>query len=429
MTAWLFWSGGAVFGAAAMALLVWALFADRARGRVRCPKCWYDMTGATGGRCPECGHVAKSDRALRRTRRRWKWAAASALPLMIALFLVVQPKVQRDGWGSVTPATVLILALHMNDNKWAMEALERRISAEYDFPVQFFSPVADRMWRWQWRLLGRTCARLVAEEHRPYAERQTYISWIASAAEAGGGTGAERFHGAIIARLSDPDPDMRRAAAISSPVKDDPAGSITRILPLLDDPEPRPRAGAVTALRLITDSSDLAVPHLITALEHEDPQVRTLALGALQSFIQRGGEWPGMADAILRLRNDDNGDLRAYLVATLVVLQPDSAVEIVREAFQSDDEHTRMGALDAAAMHLPARPDFFMSAVTDGMRDESQQMRGYASWHLGYMQDHELETHAEALLELAHSDDPDVAQAARGALRRIGRYVYDDNEE
>ena len=36
-------------------LLVWAMFGDRARGRRRCPRCWYDMSGATLLKCPECG--------------------------------------------------------------------------------------------------------------------------------------------------------------------------------------------------------------------------------------------------------------------------------------------------------------------------------------------------------------------------------------
>ncbi|MFO0875428.1 MAG: hypothetical protein U0575_15865 [Phycisphaerales bacterium] len=60
-------------GAAALVVAVVALRGDRARGRRRCPRCWYDMGGAKGGslRCPECGHVARDDRDLLRARRRW----------------------------------------------------------------------------------------------------------------------------------------------------------------------------------------------------------------------------------------------------------------------------------------------------------------------------------------------------------------------
>lgn len=33
-------------GAIGCVLFQWAMFWDRARGRLRCPKCWYDMKGA-----------------------------------------------------------------------------------------------------------------------------------------------------------------------------------------------------------------------------------------------------------------------------------------------------------------------------------------------------------------------------------------------
>src|SRR5438477_8406765 len=52
----------------------WALLADRARGRRRCPRCAYDM-GAVGGLvCPECGRRASRERERFRTRRDWRAA-------------------------------------------------------------------------------------------------------------------------------------------------------------------------------------------------------------------------------------------------------------------------------------------------------------------------------------------------------------------
>lgn len=62
-------------------LLVWAGVGDRARGRLRCPRCWYDMQGMSDApRCPECGREIRSPRQLRRARRaRWPVALAGVL--------------------------------------------------------------------------------------------------------------------------------------------------------------------------------------------------------------------------------------------------------------------------------------------------------------------------------------------------------------
>jgi len=53
-------------------LLVWALIGDRPRGRLRCPRCWYDMAATHDPRCPECGKAIKSPKHLRKARR-WRW--------------------------------------------------------------------------------------------------------------------------------------------------------------------------------------------------------------------------------------------------------------------------------------------------------------------------------------------------------------------
>ena len=47
-TAWLWWIGGAVLGLLGLWLLYWSLLRDRSKGRRRCPKCWYNMSGTDG---------------------------------------------------------------------------------------------------------------------------------------------------------------------------------------------------------------------------------------------------------------------------------------------------------------------------------------------------------------------------------------------
>ena len=53
-------------------LLIWAIIGDRSRGRLRCPRCWYDMEGIDTPQCPECGRTIKSPKQLRKARRA-KW--------------------------------------------------------------------------------------------------------------------------------------------------------------------------------------------------------------------------------------------------------------------------------------------------------------------------------------------------------------------
>src|SRR5262245_34182814 len=68
---WAVWALAAMLGAGALVMLYRALWQDRARGRSRCPRCWFDMGGAPGLVCPECGHDAGTPARLGRTRRHY----------------------------------------------------------------------------------------------------------------------------------------------------------------------------------------------------------------------------------------------------------------------------------------------------------------------------------------------------------------------
>ena len=100
-------------------VLVWALWWDRAgwRGRavLRCRKCWYDLAGvgerATADApvvCPECGKGHRSRRAMRRTRRRWKWVVCAAMVFVAAHAAWSAPGIQKRGWGAAVPGVVLV---------------------------------------------------------------------------------------------------------------------------------------------------------------------------------------------------------------------------------------------------------------------------------------------------------------------------------
>ncbi|MBX3407391.1 MAG: hypothetical protein KF869_11580 [Phycisphaeraceae bacterium] len=88
-------------------LLAWALFRDRSRGRRRCPKCWYDMKGVPGLRCPECGRDARNDRALFRTRRRWGLAVVAVLLALAGFVGTRVPRAMKGSWFAEVPVVAM----------------------------------------------------------------------------------------------------------------------------------------------------------------------------------------------------------------------------------------------------------------------------------------------------------------------------------
>lgn len=92
-------------------VILWALRGDRSNGRRRCGRCWYDMSGSPGLRCPECGHEARHERGLMRTRRRWRVVAISLLMMVVALGAGVVPVAHRSGWASLLPESALVRSL------------------------------------------------------------------------------------------------------------------------------------------------------------------------------------------------------------------------------------------------------------------------------------------------------------------------------
>ncbi|MCH7545887.1 MAG: hypothetical protein IID30_05725 [Planctomycetes bacterium] len=115
---WVWYGAGAVLALLGLALAYWSLLHDRARGRRRCPKCWYDMSspGPDPLTCPECGRIAKSEKKLFKTQRRWGWAIVALFFFIGAISLSLTPQVKREGWLSIVPRRGLILSLFFTDD-------------------------------------------------------------------------------------------------------------------------------------------------------------------------------------------------------------------------------------------------------------------------------------------------------------------------
>lgn len=120
----------------------WSLLRDRARGRRRCPKCWYDLRGTPGMQCSECGFTARRERQFSRTRRFRRVALMSFILFAAGLWLGLTPVAHRYGLLAFVPRPILVLMSapgsldfrNENPNKayWAVAAsneLMRRKSA------------------------------------------------------------------------------------------------------------------------------------------------------------------------------------------------------------------------------------------------------------------------------------------------------------
>lgn len=141
---------GVLIALGGAALLYWSLFHDRARGRRRCPKCWYDLRAATTLTCPECGRTAQREGQLFKTRRRWRWAMVGVMLAAAGLVVPVVPKARRDGWPSVLPNTVLIITVPWPEWDAARDELKSRA---YEYQLDHDSEVW--LWGWQASLLGQ----------------------------------------------------------------------------------------------------------------------------------------------------------------------------------------------------------------------------------------------------------------------------------
>lgn len=117
---WPTWTMAATLALLGAATLALGVFWDRPRGRRRCPKCWYDMSGVPGLTCPECGKVARSERRLRRTRRHRPIIALGVLLLLASCAPTRCRDVRHRGWPAALPDPALfaLMPLGARESTW-----------------------------------------------------------------------------------------------------------------------------------------------------------------------------------------------------------------------------------------------------------------------------------------------------------------------
>lgn len=122
------WTGAIFLGVLALLVATWALFADSARGRKRCPKCWYDMSASPTLTCSECGTIAKSPAALLRTRRRWRVLLVSLVLAILGGASAIGPNLRAGrGFDLIPDVVMMAMAPFISGQNQLSVAIDQRI--------------------------------------------------------------------------------------------------------------------------------------------------------------------------------------------------------------------------------------------------------------------------------------------------------------
>ncbi|HWB20929.1 MAG TPA: hypothetical protein VG711_11560 [Phycisphaerales bacterium] len=174
---------GAVLAWLGFILFLLALSTDWVRQRFthrrRCPKCWYDLSQAPfieqpdpqssvppqrSRTCPECGHTAKRERTLFKSRKHPFLAAGGLLLLIAGYFIHVTPEMKARGFVATMPTTALLAALPNVDR--SQSAIGRYYWYNETFGDDVWAELFERasqghLAHWQYKWLVQTCTDIL----------------------------------------------------------------------------------------------------------------------------------------------------------------------------------------------------------------------------------------------------------------------------
>ena len=424
----LFRGSGLLLGLVGLWLIYWFLLADRAKGRKRCPKCWYDMPSADSLRCSECGNEAKREADLLKTRRRWNGLWLCVLVFLAAGYLWIQPKVKQDGWVSVLPNTALILCLKLENNQAFFAELDRRTQTDVSnlYPDSDSTGLlvtdSESLYQWQWRFIGNICIDLMKDDS-DVLDRQMLYAWFYFASISVPVEDAHRIFRATIPLLADDDPRIRGLAVIYCADSRFSEEAVEAISPLFDDPIQQVRLSAVNGLGTIGMHNSAPLPILVDALNHEDAQVRAGAAAHL-GVIANTGEEPKLAfETLVNVyETDSDVEVRAEALGAIWEFKSHRkrAIEYLREAFSSTESVMREKAMYLLSIMDQFDEAFDLEFALKGLTDESAGVRSGAAWILqSRISTDSLRPHVEFLRELLDSGDEELQGMMWLLLKRI----------
>jgi len=389
-TDWVWIVAGVMAGGFGLILLLWSLFWDRARGRQRCPKCWYDMQGAEADEhgsfhCPECGRVIKRERKLRKTRRRWRWVPLVAVLALSAAMLGMYPTATRNGWLATAPSSALVVAypwLDTADQDLADELLERLYETSGRLPG---IPVmrgrrGDRVATWQRRWLASRAAGvlLTSSEAEKRLTAVNLLRWIANcgpesdpfapellfAAEADGDENVQNealvalkaidwnfetiSHG-VERLLLDPDESIQVKGAQLAWLLGDYAADLHETLASrLDSENDDLRLWCSKAMCAIEPDNRSALDNLLESLGSDDREHREQAARQLGSLKSNGH---AIIDDLIEILRSDDVSMQIAALEVVRQLGPvaTDVAPVLRTLLEHENESVRSLAAEALA--------------------------------------------------------------------------------
>ena len=327
---WIWWSVGSVIGLGGIALTIWALLADRSRGRRRCPKCWYEMTGVEGRRCPECGRTVKRERRLLQTRRRWRFALLGMLLIIAGGGGFLGWQVHRNGWTEATPTIVYIAALPWLDPDTAFDELSDRVND-------------GELTKWEYRFLVHRCISRLENETDP--ERLMDLCRMLAGIEAAAWYHSEHRLGGSWVLVSEIDGDH----------------AIRALVALVENDDKDVRLAAISAFKSFMRQASTAMPVLLGKLASEDEETRERSESAIALLFYSSEDtlrYPGFlraqASMVLDIKQSDpeaERRLRAfYQAAGSCGINTECAVRLFRSELQNPNIRIQLISILGLAM-------------------------------------------------------------------------------
>lgn len=426
-----------VCGFASLALIFVGFQFDPARGRARCPACWYSMQGFESHTCPECGRAPGPPALLLKTRRSPPVIAFGVALLLASLALSRVAAVRAMGWKGAFPTTVLILGLeHLPDS-----LISPTGSASPAIWTGTLAYRADNtvMPTWQEEWLRRRATDLYRHASGPDDMlRALTLGGMCGGTDTGS---CERLRAWIARDLASPDPAINTRALqlaqglswVFDPVQTQ--RNVDWLLGLLASPDAPVRTGALSLLPHFSTAGLLLTPPLVQRTRDrsltEDQRVfaaTALLLSPRDQFALR----PPRTDALGEIWRDDPTTRRCLLrgITQAAGRQPGGWNSLLTElAFDmhlvidlltdADPDASRAGAalVNCRVMKNGTWDQTLIDAVLPRLEQERPEAKTILSTlaaanHPGPLPPPIL----TALLALASGKDADLAGSARELL-------------